>query len=244
VQTRAKQCASSLLALRCVRVAAWLLATLLVATTPQIAIGASDGALPRGELLERAIDSYRRLAGDGRVRNPVLTVIDYALPSSQRRLWVIDPTTRRVLFHEFVAHGRGSASETDPDRLVRFGNEAQSHRSSRGAFLTGDTYSGQHGHSLELYGLEAGVNDLAFERRIVIHPAHYVSAAFRAQSGGRLGRSWGCPALDPAVARPIIDRIAGGSVLFADGVAMPPRIAASPPVGAAVAGAAGLAQGR
>jgi hypothetical protein len=204
---------------------------LLVATVPQRAIAASDADLPRGDLLARALDSYRRLADGGQVRNAVLTVIDYALPSSQRRLWVIDPETRRVLFHDFVAHGRGSASETDPDRLVRFGNEAESHRSSRGAFLTGDTYTGQHGHSLELHGLESGVNDRAFERRIVIHPADYVSAAFRAQSGGRLGRSWGCPALDPAVARAVIDRIAGGSVLFADGVATPSRVA-------------GIAQGR
>lgn len=211
-----------------------LLVALLVASFVAIAptaTRAADSALPRAELLARALDSYRRLADGGQVRNAVLTVIDYALPSSQRRLWVIDPATRRVLFHEFVAHGRGSASETDPNRLVRYGNEAASHRTSRGTFLTGDTYTGQHGHALVLHGLEPGVNDRAFDRRIVIHAAHYASAAFRAQSGGRLGRSWGCPALDPAVARPIIDRIAGGSVLFADGVATQARVA-------------GLAQGR
>jgi hypothetical protein len=216
----------------------------LVASAPHAR--ASDGAvLPRRDLLDRALTAYQRLADAGQVRNPVLTVIDYALPSSQRRLWVIEPQTRRVLFHEFVAHGRGSASESDPDRLVRFGNDAESHRSSRGTFLTGGTYTGQHGHSLELYGLEPGVNDRAFERRIVIHPADYVSASFRAQSGGRLGRSFGCPALDPAVARPIIDRIAGGSVLFADGVTTPARVAdAAPASGAALAAAVGLAQGR
>ena len=218
----------------------------LVAFAPHTTRAASgNDELPRRDLLERAIASYRRLADAGQVHNPVLTVIDYALPSSQRRLWVIEPNTRRVLFHEFVAHGRGSASETDPDRLVRFGNEAESHRSSRGAFVTGRTYIGQHGHSLELYGLEPGVNDRAFERRIVMHPADYASASFRAQSGGRLGRSWGCPALDPAVARPIIDRIEGGSVLFVDGASTPKSVAeATPSTGAALAGAAGLAQGR
>lgn len=230
MQSPTKQPAAAPAASRGGRRVAWFVALLLVAITPNAAI-AADADLPRADLLARAFDSYRRLADGGQVRNAVLTVIDYALPSSQRRLWVIDPTTRRVLFHDFVAHGRGSASETDPDRLVRFGNEAESHRTSRGTFLTGDTYTGQHGHSLELYGLEPGVNDRAFERRIVIHPADYASAAFRARSGGRLGRSWGCPALDPAVARPIIDRIAGGSVLFADGVAAEARVA-------------GLAQGR
>jgi hypothetical protein len=154
------------------------------------------------------------------VQNPLLTVVDYALPSSQRRLWVIDPETRRVRFHEFVAHGRGSSAERDPDRAVRFGNEPASHRSSLGAFLTGPTYTGQHGHSLELSGLEAGVNDRAFERRIVIHPAAYVSSAFRTASGGRVGRSFGCPALDPSVSRAVIDTIQGGSILYAGAAAV------------------------
>jgi hypothetical protein len=119
--------------------------------------------------------------------------------------------------HEFVAHGRGSAPVEDPDRAVRFGNEPESHRSSLGTFLTGDAYTGEHGYSLELYGLEAGVNDRAQERHIVMHPAAYVGQAFRVKSGGRVGRSWGCPALDPAVARSLIERIQEGSVVFAAG---------------------------
>jgi hypothetical protein len=204
-----------------------------------------EAKLPRRDLLERALAAYRALDQAGRVRNPVLTVIDYARPSSQRRLWVIDPATRRVLFHDFVAHGRGSADEADPDRLVRYGNEPASLRSSRGVFLTGSTYTGQHGHSLELHGQEPGVNDRAFERRIVMHPADYASASFRAQSGGRLGRSWGCPALDPAVSRGIIDRIALGSVLFVDGADTPTRVAGGAPTAAAgVAAAVGFAHGR
>ena len=86
-----------------------------------------------------------------------------------------------------------------------------------GTFLTGEAYLGEHGHSLRLEGLDPGVNDRALERAIVIHPADYVSEAFRLKSGGRLGRSWGCPALDPAVAPEIIDRIQAGSVIFAYG---------------------------
>jgi hypothetical protein len=194
---------------------------LLFALAP-VARADRERALPRLDLLDRAVSAYEALDRAGRVANPVLTVIDYAIPSSERRLWVIEPATRRVLFHEFVAHGRGSSDASDPNRLVRFGNEPQSLRSSRGLFLTGDTYVGKHGHSLELVGLEPGVNDRALERRIVIHPADYASASYRAQSGGRLGRSWGCPALDPAVAQQVIDRIAGGGVLFIDG-AMPER---------------------
>ena len=169
--------------------------------------------LPRAELLHRALATYRELDAAGRVRNPVLTVIDYGLPSSRRRLWVLDPKTEQVRFHEFVAHGRGSADARDPGRAVRFGNEPASRRSSLGAFLTGAAYVGTHGYSLELTGLEPGVNDRAVERRIVIHPADYAGAEFR-KAHGRLGRSFGCPALDPKVSRAVIDAIRDGSVLY------------------------------
>jgi len=173
--------------------------------------------LPDHQVLLHALAAYRRAERAGLVRNQLLTVIDYGLPSSLRRLWVIEPRSLRILMHEFVAHGRGSAPAEDPDRAVRFGNEPESHRSSLGTFLTGDAYTGEHGYSLELFGLEAGVNDRAQERHIVMHPAAYVGQAFRLKSGGRVGRSWGCPALDPAVAHSLIERIQEGSVVFAAG---------------------------
>jgi hypothetical protein len=206
------------------RRAAWsafALAFAMCAIPSRGGAASSDAPLPRAELVALARAAFERLEAAGLVRNRVLTVIDYALPSSQRRLWVLDPETASVRFHEFVAHGRGSSAEDDPDRAVRFGNEPASLRTSLGAFLTGSTYVGQHGRSLELLGLERGVNDRAFERRIVIHPADYASAAFRARSGGRLGRSFGCPALDPAVARAVIDTIRDGSVLYAAGRDLP-----------------------
>ena len=179
----------------------------------------ADTSLPSPNILSRALAAFHRLEAMGRVHNQALTVIDYSLPSSQKRLWVIDPKRVAVLFYEFVSHGRGSTTDEDPDRAVRFGNDPESHRSSLGTFLTGDTYTGKHGNSLELVGLEPGVNDRALERRIVIHPADYVSASFRAHSGGRVGRSFGCPALDPAVAPQIIDRIQNGSVVYVAGTA-------------------------
>ena len=178
------------------------------------ALGAAPAReLPRPELLRQALDAYRELEAAGRVHNHVLTVIDYGLPSSQRRLWVLDPETNEVRFREFVAHGRGSADERNPDRAVRFGNESASRLSSLGTFLTGAAYVGKHGYSLALIGLEPGVNDRAVERRIVVHPADYVSAEFR-KAHGRLGRSFGCPALDPRISRELIDAIRDGSVLY------------------------------
>ena len=199
-----------------VRASLAVAAVLLLAAPPAgRAADARDASLPRADLLARAMAAYWRVADSGLVRNPLLTVIDYAIPSSQRRLWVIDPETRRVLRLEFVAHGRGSSSDADPDRAVRFGNDEGSRRSSLGTFLTGAVYAGDHGRSLELIGLDRGVNDHALERRIVMHPADYASETFRSRSGGRLGRSWGCPALDPAVAGDVIDRIEAGSVVYA-----------------------------
>jgi len=178
--------------------------------------GDDGSSRPRPAVLARGLAAYHRVEQAGLVRNELLTIIDYALPSSQRRLWVIDPASQRVLRREYVAHGRGSSPEGDPDHAVRFGNDEGSHRSSLGTFLTGTVYPGEHGLSLELVGLDSGLNDHAVLRRIVMHPAAYASADFRAKSGGRLGRSWGCPALDPAVARSLIDRIEDGSVVFAD----------------------------
>jgi hypothetical protein len=192
-----------------------------------------DGLLPRRDLLDQALAVYHRAESAGLLRTKLLTIIDYSLPSWERRLWVLDPSQPRVLFHEFVAHGRGSATEDDPDWAVRFGNEEASLRSSLGTFLTGPTYTGKHGTSLELIGLDPGVNDKAMERRIVMHPADYVSAGFRAVRGGRVGRSWGCPALDPAVAPAIIDCIRNGSLLYVGGAA-PARVAVSRPARVAV----------
>jgi hypothetical protein len=149
----------------------------------------------------------RRLLGRKR-----LTVIDYSLPSTAPRLWVLDPERGEVLFTELVAHGRGSG-ELVPDR---FGNTPQSHRSSLGVFRTAETYRGAHGYSLRIDGLDKGVNDRARARDLVFHAAGYATEAF-GQQHGRLGRSHGCPALPPATSRQIIDEIRGGSLVVAVG---------------------------
>jgi hypothetical protein len=219
-------------------------ATVIFALAPGVARAGAlgDAALPRRALLDVALSAYRRVEAAGLLHTRLLTVIDYSLPSSQRRLWVIDPDRLRVVFHEFVAHGRGSGPEDAPERALWFGNDPESHRSSLGTYLTGDTYTGEHGHSLAMLGLEPGVNDRARERRIVMHPADYVSAAYRAASGGRVGRSWGCPALDPVVATAIIDRIQDRSVIYVGAAAQLEN--ALPPPGTLVRADVGLSPPR
>lgn len=165
---------------------------------------------PRPEVLDLALRAHRCGRETGSFDGPLLTIIDYSLPSTEPRLWVIDVDRRAVLFHELVAHGRGSGE----DRAWAFSNQPGSHQSSLGLFRTSETYNGGNGYSLRLDGLEDGVNDRARDRLIVMHGANYVDEGF-ARVKGRLGRSWGCPALRREVARPLIDRIKGGSALFA-----------------------------
>ena len=166
-------------------------------------------SLPCPKVLRLALNAYECGRFQGYFDKPILSVIDYSLPSSERRLWVIDVESQDVLFHEFVAHGRNSG-----DRLAyAFSNERGSLQSSLGLFRAGEPYYGQHGYSLRLMGLEPGVNDRALERRIVIHGADYVRPEV-ISARGRLGLSWGCPALDPRVNADIIDLIKGGSALF------------------------------
>jgi hypothetical protein len=139
----------------------------------------------------------------------LLTIIDYSLPSTERRLWVLDLKHGDVLFHELVAHGRGSGD----NYATRFSNQNDSHQTSLGLYLTGGTYTGGNGYSMVLKGLDAGVNDLAETRHIVMHGAWYVSND-QIRSQGRLGRSWGCPALSQDMAPRVIDTIKGGTFVY------------------------------
>lgn len=203
------------------------------------AIQRFDVAGLRPELLalaESAADRY--VAAHAVTRPQLLTVIDYSLPSTAPRLWLIDRTDGRVLRHLLVAHGRGSGENI----ASRFSNRDGSLASSLGLFLTEETYVGKNGYSMRLRGLEPGINDRARDRAIVLHGAPYVSPEF-ARVHGRLGRSWGCPAVELEVARPLIDQIRDGSLLFVYG---PDRdwlahssflvAAANEPPGAGVAG--------
>jgi hypothetical protein len=139
-----------------------------------------------------------------------LTVIDYSRPSTQKRLWVFDVKARALRYEELVAHGSGSGG----NMATSFSNEPETHQSSLGLFKTENAYVGRNGYSLRLQGLDKGFNDRAYERAIVMHGAPYVSEDV-ARSQGRLGRSWGCPALRSGVAREVIDSVKGSGLIFA-----------------------------
>ena len=144
---------------------------------------------------------------------PVLTLIDFAQPSNRKRLWVINLTEGRVLFHTLVAHGRGTG-DVEP---VAFSNMDGSYQSSLGFYRTAPaTYQGKHGLSLKLFGLDPGFNTNAASRAVVVHGADYVCEDFIRQHG-HLGRSQGCPALPVAQTKAIIQAIKGNSVLYLHG---------------------------
>lgn len=162
------------------------------------------------EVFRYALIGYYNLKGKGSIKKRgIISIIDYRKSSNDKRFYVIDIIRKKVLYHTLVAHGRHSG-----DIYAKyFSNEPDSLQSSLGFFVTGDTYEGEHGYSLYLYGMERGVNDKARARRIIVHGAYYARWAF-IRKYGRLGRSQGCPALPAGPHIDIIDTIMGGTCLF------------------------------
>jgi hypothetical protein len=201
-----------------------LLSFLLIPLVPGTSIAVRDNApgqverllhlagAPSRRALEAALSAFRSAVEHANVTdNRYLTVIDYTLPSAQERLWVFDLNLETIVRRELVAHGKGSGEAI----ATAFSNRDGSHMSSLGLFLTDQAYIGSNGYSLRLRGLDPGVNDHAYDRAIVIHGAKYVSPEIA--KTGRVGRSWGCPAVSIQVARVLIDTIKDGTLLFAFG---------------------------
>lgn len=190
------------------------------ALTPVAAISADDLAAQLARTAPKADRRVLQLAAHAMrcalqrpelgVSSERLSVIDYSRPSTEPRMWVFDLARQRLLFEEWVAHGRNSGE----NRTEHFSNRDGSFMSSIGAFTAQETYMGGNGYSLRLAGLEPGFNDRARERAIVIHGAPYVNPS-TAQLQGRLGRSLGCPAVRLSVAKPLIDALRGGTMVFA-----------------------------
>lgn len=138
-----------------------------------------------------------------------LAIIDFSMPSDQKRLWILDLKNGKYVVEDYVSHGVKSGNKFSNS----FSNIQESHQSSIGLFKASESYYGSHGYSLRLDGLEKGVNDNARKRNIVIHSANYVSEKF-ISSYGRAGRSHGCPAVDSGVIKEVVDNLKGGQYVF------------------------------
>ena len=174
---------------------------------------AFEGSGLRPQVFEMALRAFQSAFEQGLSSSTTVTIIDYELHSSAKRLWVIDLEQRALLFHEYTAHGVGSDRDHD-GRIESVSNTNNSNQSNVGLMRTAETYNGAHGASMRLDGLEAGFNDNARLRNIVMHPSWYVDDEF-VERHGRAGRSHGCPALDPDVSGKLIQTIQGGSLVFA-----------------------------
>lgn len=168
--------------------------------------------VPRGisaEVWTHALAAHEEAIRAGKTSSPLLTVIDYSRPANEKRLWVVDVRTIAVVDKDYVAHGEGSGNAL---AATRFSNRDGSHQSSLGTFITGEVFFGVRGRSLELHGLEEGINDNAYARGILIHGTRNVSEARALQ--GTQGVTEGCAGVPAKSAKRLIGRIARGTVVF------------------------------
>jgi L,D-transpeptidase catalytic domain len=157
-----------------------------------------------------AMKGYQKLLERNMIsRTNYLTICDFSQSSKKKRLYVIDVANNKLIINTYVAHGKNSGGEY----ATKFSNKMESLQSSLGFFITSNTYTGEHGLSLRIKGVDPGYNDKALERSIVIHGAAYVDAA-RANGGIFMGRSWGCPAVPQKESKNIIATIKNGTCLF------------------------------
>ena len=188
-----------------------LFTALLSLSTYASSIDNSSSDTINPDVLDLAMTAYQHANQQHiGVKNHLLTIVDFSLPSTEKRLWVINPDTKQILMSALVAHGMNSGL----DYTTHFSNAPRSKESSLGLYLTENTYYGDNGYSLRLKGLDNGFNSNAESRDIVVHGAWYVSPEFAA-SHHYLGRSWGCFAVSQQKSHSLISLIKNDSLLFA-----------------------------
>jgi hypothetical protein len=161
------------------------------------------------KVLRLSLLAYQNAMKKGLPTKPLLTVIDYSKPSTEKRLWVFDLKNGKTLFNTWVSHGKNSGGISP----TSFSNRSGSLKSSFGVFITEHPYMGGNGYSLRLKGLERGINDNAYNRNVVVHGARYVNPEV-IKSYGRIGRSWGCPAVSLNLIKPLINTIKDQTIFF------------------------------
>ena len=180
----------------------------MLATVTRAAPPADSQTATLKRIARRELDRL----GSAITRRDRVAIVDFSRPSSEPRLFLVDMATDRVTAYR-VSHGRGS-DPTHSGRLQRFSGIEGSEATARGAYRTAELYTGQHGQSMRLDGLDAD-NRLARARAIVVHAAAYAEPGV-VRSQGRLGRSQGCFALASADLAPVIAFLGQGRLLFAD----------------------------
>lgn len=169
----------------------------------------NNSNVPDLDSFKNGMMGYYKLSDQNAIEKNILTIIDFTLSSTKKRMWVLDMTNNKVLFNTVVAHGKNTGSEF----ATKFSNKVNSLQSSLGFYVTGETYYGKNGYSMFIDGMEKEFNSKARERYVVVHGASYANPSFVSKLG-RLGRSYGCPALPTAINNEIIDVIKDRSVIY------------------------------
>ena len=197
---------------------------LLVLATPAHASGDMSERLTREapsldkSVARRAVQALGCAVGHGK-RPDMLIVVDMAKPATRERLYAFDLKSDRLVTKALVAHGKGSDPKFTGIPKV-FGNKRDSGMTSLGLYRVAEAYHGKHGLARRLDGLTRGWNDQARARAVVIHSSKYVKK-------GAVGRSLGCPAVDPETLALLEREGLDNAVLWIDG--------ADPNLGKAVA---------
>jgi hypothetical protein len=163
--------------------------------------------LPQG-VIATAMKAYHHARERGLDKRGLLTVVDFNKPSDERRLWVFDLNTNKLLFDTYVSHGAHSGALY----AKYFSNRINSYESSIGVILTGKPYEGIEGYSMRLHGLEKHFNSNVFKREVVLHPAAYVNRDF-IRLHHEAGKSFGCLAVGRKVATRLINTIKNGTIV-------------------------------
>lgn len=169
----------------------------------------TNSSIPAMPVFKNAVKGYTELEEAKKVGKNILTVIDFGLSSKEKRMWVLDMESKKVLFNTYVSHGKNTGGEF----ATKFSNTVNSLQSSLGFYVTAETYYGKNGLSLFIDGMEKGINNNARKRYVVIHGADYAEASF-IDRFGRLGRSYGCPAVPNTIAKDLIGTIKQKSVVY------------------------------
>lgn len=160
-------------------------------------------------IFEKAYLGYLQIPGK---TSELLAIVDYTQPSSEKRFFLLDLATNKILYHSRVAHSKTSGVEIP----IKFSNDPNSFENSLGFYLTLGEYSGAYGHSLKLKGLEENINTNAEERAIVLHGGEIANESYL-KTYGLLGRSLGCPVLPTNIISEVIALIKNGTVLYIHG---------------------------
>lgn len=166
-------------------------------------------SVPSLESFSNGMKGYYKLLEQGHVEKEILTIIDFSLSSKEKRMWVLDMKNNEVLINSVVSHGKNTGEEF----ATKFSNTLNSLQSSLGFYVTGETYMGGNGYSLFIDGMEEEFNSRARERYVVIHGAAYANPEV-IKNLGRLGKSYGCPAVPTAITKEFIDTIKDKSVVY------------------------------